>query len=588
MKKIFYFSTILFFLFLTFSLNVHADIAVNLTLDSSSALLTDTVVMKVKVMGKRKSGFPDIDGLSSFDVVNGGTSTRLEIINGSMTSGIDYTFYLTPLKQGDFVIGPARVNIKNKTYSSNAVNLTVSKEKTTKTKNENALLFLKARISKNKLYVNQNTLYTLKLFRSKQVSDISLEMPEVKDLVFKSLAEPKNYGTIINAKQYQVIELKYILVPQKEGKYKIPAATMRMTTYKRSSGKNFFQDSFFNMSRGKPVYLSSNQIQLDVKKLPELNRPNNFSGLVGKFEVNAKLAPIEVKTNESATLTITVKGTGNVRQIPDLKLSDIKGLKLYQDKPQLNINKGESTILGEKIMKWAVVPEKGGKYKIPAIGLSFFDAEQESYREIKTAPFLLTAVDFSSAGNKVINPLSEDDDSGVDAIEKNGKQRIERIGKDIFPVHTSVDPMKGMKQQKFFNQIFVFIILVPPFIFLLLFAGKKFLKKNNKNRFIIKAKNAKKEFLNKVAGRDLSLEKIHAAAIDYLNTRFLLKGGVLTSDEIHALLIDKGVSSNTALIFKKSISSIESIIFTGKKRDNTDSIRDELIMAIKSVDREAK
>ncbi|MBL0717026.1 MAG: hypothetical protein JJV89_03150, partial [Desulfosarcina sp.] len=101
-------------------------------------------------------------------------------------------------------------------------------------------------------------------------------------------------------------------------------------------------------------------------------------------------------------------------------------------------------------------------------------------------------------------------------------------------------------------------------------------------------RNAKKDFLNKVAGRELSLEKIHAAAIDYLNTRFLLKGGVLTSDEIHALLIDKGLSSNTASIFKKSISSIESIIFTGAKRDNTDSIRDELIMAIKSVEREAK
>ncbi|MBL0701174.1 MAG: protein BatD, partial [Desulfosarcina sp.] len=580
-------------LFLAFSLNVYADIYVELTLDRTSALLTDTVEMKVKVTGTRKSGFPDIDGLSSFDVVKGGTLTRMEIINTSMSSGVEYTFYLTPLKLGTFVIGPARVKIKKKTYAGNSVKLTVSKTRDNKSsynrlKNENRSLFLEARISKSKLYVNQNALYTLKLFRREQVSDISLEMPEVEGLVFESLAEPKKYRTIINSGQYEVIELKYILVPKKEGEYRIPAAAMRMTCYERNRRGNFFQDPFFSMSRGKPVYLSSNELQLDVKKLPDLSRPDNFSGLVGSFEIKAKLDPPEVKANDSATLTITVKGTGNARQIPDLKLSDIEGLKLYQDKPRLNINKGESAILGEKIMKWAIVPEKGGEYRIPVMVLSVFDPEQERYRELVTEPFMLTAVEVSGEGGRVINPSTADDAAGGGEIKKKDKQEIARIGKDIFPVHTSVDPIKGLQQQKIFNQIFIFLILAPPFICLLLFAGRKFLKNNNKNRLIIRARNARKEFMKKVRGRDIPMEKIHAAAIDYMNTGFLLKGGLLTSDEAYDLLIDRGVSYNTASMFKKSIVSIESVIFTGEKTDNTDSIRDELIRIIKSVDREAQ
>jgi len=161
-----------------------------------------------------------------------------------------------------------------------------------------------------------------------------------------------------NAKRYKVIELKYILIPKKLGEYSIPAASMRMTVYKNNRRDSFFEDPFFNIRGGKPVYLSSNEIQLDVKNLPVQNQPDNFSGLVGLFDVKAKLDPVEVKANESATLTIIVQGQGNVRQIPDLKLADIKGLKIYQDKPQLNINKGESAISGEKIMKWAIVPEK--------------------------------------------------------------------------------------------------------------------------------------------------------------------------------------------------------------------------------------
>ncbi|WDN87510.1 hypothetical protein BuS5_00478 [Desulfosarcina sp. BuS5] len=599
-KKIFCLSIILAIIpVLTFSLNVYADISVELTLDRSSALLTDTVEMKVKVTGNRKSNFPDIDGLSSFDVVNGGTSTRLEIVNGRMSSGVEYTFYLTPLKLGSFVIGPARVRIKKNVYASNNVKLIVSKTRDNKSsdnklKNENRSLFLKALISKSKLYVNQTVLYTLKLFRSEQVSDISIEMPEVENLVFESIAEPKKYRTIINSRQYEVIELKYILIPKKEGEYRIPAAVMRMTCYERSQRGNFFQDPFFqdpffSMSSGKPVYLSSNEIQLDVEKLPDMNRPDNFSGLVGRFEIKAKLDPCEVKTNESATLTITVKGTGNVRQIPDLKLPDIAGLKVYQDKPRLNINKNDSSILGEKIMKWAIVPEKGGAYRIPVVGLSFFDPGQERYRELVTESFMLTSVKVPGERGRVINPSTADDAAaGGVGIKKKDKQEIVLIGKDIFPVHTAVDPIKGLKQQEFFNQIFIFLMLAPPFICLLLFAGRKFFKNNNKNRLIIRSKNARKEFMKRVRGKDIPMEKIHAAAIDYMNTRFLLKGGLLTSDEAHDFLIERGVSSNTASMFRKSIAYIESVIFTGEKTDNTDSIRDELIRIIKSLDREAQ
>ena len=583
-KKIFCFSIIMFF---AFSLNVSADITVELTLDRSSVSLIDTVVAKVTVTGKRKSSFPDIDGFSFFDVVNGGTSSRVEIINNSMSSSVEYTFYLTPLKPGEFLIGPARVRIKKKTYTGNSVKLTVLKEKKDKTEDENRPLFLNAHISKNNLYVNQNALYTLKLFRREQIANISLEMPKVEGLAFEPLAEPQKYNTIINAKRYEVIELKYVLIPKKEGAYKIPGATMRMTSYEQNRRERVYQGLFSNMSRGKPVYLSSNEIQLNVKPLPDLNRPDNFSGLTGRFEIKTTLDPAKVKVNESATLTITVKGTGNVRQIPDLKLPDVKGLKVYQDKPQLNINKGDSAILGEKIMKWAIVPEKGGEYKTPLMGLSFFDPGQERYRQLETEPFILTALDISEEDGRKINPLIADDNAGRE-IKKKDKQEISRIGKDIFPVHTSVDPIKGMKQQKLFNYIFIFFLLPPPFICLLLFTGKKFFKHNNKNRLFIRAKNAKKEFMKKVQDNKIPLEKIHGAAIDYLNTRFLLKGGLLTSAEIHDLLIKKGVSANTASMFKKTIEAMESIIFMGEKTDNTDLIRDELIRVIKSVNQETQ
>ncbi len=581
-KKIILFSLALV---LSFALNVYADIAVELTLDRSSASLSDTVVLKVKVAGKRKSGPPEIKGLSAFDVVNGGSSSRLEIINGSMSSNVEYTFYLTPLKPGDFVIGPARVKIKKKTYTSNSVKLTVSKVKKNITENEK-VLFLKASVSSQELYVNQNALYVLKLFRRERVSDISLEIPEVENLIFESLGEPKKYSTIINSRRYEVIELRYMLTPQKEGEYSIPAAVMRMTVYTKNSRQNFFQDPFFSMSRGKPVYLASEAISLDVKKLPELNRPKNFSGLVGRFEIKATLDPAKVKAGESATLTVTIKGAGNVRQIPDLKLPDIKELKLYQDKPCLEISKGESGILGKKVMKWAIVPEKEGEYKIPVKGISFFDPTRNRYRHLNAGPFKLTVIAVPDKDQDLARLLSADKNGK--GQKKNNKQSIERIGKDIFPVHTAADPLKGLKQQKFFTSIFIFLVLGPPFICLALFCGQKFAGKNNKNRFAIKAKKADKAFMKKMHGRAIPLETIHAAVMDYINTRFFLKGGALTSADIYDLLIERGVSSDTASKFRDIIAQLEALIFTGQTTEHTDSIRKELTRAIKSVEQEVR
>ncbi|MDL1963628.1 MAG: BatD family protein [Deltaproteobacteria bacterium] len=587
LKKVFYIFCIFF---LAFSANASADISIDLTLDRSSVVLTDTIVMKVTVTGKRKSSFPEIEGLSSFNVVKGGTASRVEFVNGSMSSEVEYIFYLTPLKSGKFIVGPAQVRIKNKVYSSNSVKLTVSKARNNQAGNESRPLFLEARISKNNLYLNQNILYILRLFMSEQISDISLEMPEVQGLVFESLAEPKKYSTIINAKRYEVVELKYILIPKKPGTYSIPAAGMRMTVYKRNRRDNFFDDSFFNMRSGKPVYLSSNEIQLDVKKLPVQNRPDNFSGLVGRFDVKAKLDPVEVKVSESATLTITVQGRGNVRQIPDLKLADIKGLKIYHDKPQLNISKGESEISGEKIMKWAVVPESGGEYIIPSMALAFFDPEKGLYRELKTKPFSLKSNPVADAGSSNLISISKDNLAGQGQVKvkNHSKQDITLIGKDIFPVHTSVDPLKDLRQQEFFNRIFILLLLAPPFIFLALLAGRKLFKNNNKNRLNVRSRNAGKNFLKKVRGRDLSPEEMHAAVLNYLNTRFLLKGGLLTPNEVYDLLINRGASPETASMLKNSIAHIESVIFTGEKSNSLAQIQDKLTGILKSVDQEVK
>ena len=76
-----------------------ADISVNLKLDRSETRLTDSVQLTISVAGSRDSGSsPEIEGLEDFVVSSGGTSSRFEFINGKISSGMDYTFFIQPQK----------------------------------------------------------------------------------------------------------------------------------------------------------------------------------------------------------------------------------------------------------------------------------------------------------------------------------------------------------------------------------------------------------------------------------------------------------------------------------------------------------
>jgi len=127
MKKLSFFISIFIFISFIPALAM-AAVSVNLELDRSQALLTDAVQLTVSVAGSRESASrPVIHGLDNFTISPGGTSSRVEFINGKMSSGIRYTYFIQPRQIGSFKIGPAEVKIKGNAYTSNTATLQVVK-----------------------------------------------------------------------------------------------------------------------------------------------------------------------------------------------------------------------------------------------------------------------------------------------------------------------------------------------------------------------------------------------------------------------------------------------------------------------------
>ena len=561
-----------------------AKISVSLKLDRSETQLVDSVELIVSVGGSRDSdSTPDIRGFENFDVRSGGTSSRIEFINGKISSGVDYTYFIQPKKIGTFRIGPARVLINGKTYTSNTAKLRVVKPAESKGADPSPI-FLTAELSDDTVYVEEQTIYILKLYLRRNVRNINLNLPETENLIFKQISKPTEYRSTRSGQNFQVIEVRYAVVPSKAGSYAVDPAKMSMTVLQssRSSNRGFMNDPFSSFTSGRPLSVTSKSLQLMVRPLPQKGKPPDFSGLVGKFKMWSKLEPVSLKTGESATLTVSVSGQGNVNRIPDLKMPELSHIKIYADKPVLESTQDSNGTKGSKTMKWALVPEKDGRLEVPPVAVSFFDTEHHRYKTLKSAKYTLSVL----PGKKETIMVSEPNGA---AISDNGavKQTIRELGRDIFPVHSAMQNFKTVSRLQLESWLFWAMLGLPFALYLGTLGGLKLRRHSRAGQPDIMAKKAAREFNKHYRKRELTSRILLQLIRDYLNHRFGLSYGSLTPQESVKILISQGVGADTAEALQKIMLQLENAEYTGKGMEAS-AIDSDLVLLIKRIEKESR
>ena len=561
-----------------------AKISVSLKLDRSQTQLVDSVQLTVTVSGSRAiDSTPEIRGLKSFDVRSGGTSSRIEYINGKISSGVDYTYLIQPQKIGSFQIGPARVLIDGKHYTSNTAKLRVVKAAVRQGAESNPI-FLTAELSDDTVYVEEQTNYILKLFLRRNVRNIKPNLPDAENLTFKQIAKPIEYRSTRNGQEYLVLEVHYALVPSKAGSYLVDPAKMNMTVLqsRRRSSRSFFDDPFASFSSGRPLSVSSKSVKLTVHPLPQQGKPPDFSGLIGKFQMQSTLEPASLKTGESATLTVSISGQGNVNRIPDLKIPELNHIKIYADKPVLESAQADEGTRGSKTMKWALVPEKEGRLEVPPVAVSFFDTENHRYQTLTSSPYTLTVLPGKKETINISEPNAapQNDEGAV-------KQTIRELGRDIFPVHTAMQNFKTAGRLELENWLLGAMLGLPLIIYLSTLGGLKLRRNSRAGQPDLIAKKAAREFFKQYRKSELPPGRLLALIRDYLNRRFGLSYGSLTPRESVEILILQGVGRDTAEDLQKAMQQLENAEYTGQGTGAV-AVDFDLVPIIKRIEKERR
>ncbi len=501
------------------------------------------------------------------------------IINGQSSSSVSIIYQLKAKRQGVFTIPPATITVNGKKIQSNSVTVKITApqeyidpyDEMMKRMEEmqrqmmqqfqqpsyseaeikqylSKNLFVRVVPSKTILYQGEQSTLSYKIYTRVTCNGImASKMPSFNGFLSEEYKLPEQQEPkleTLNGVQYQTLEVKRItLFPQKTGNISIEPMELSANIF---LGYESYDYAF-----------KSNAITLDIKPLPEKNKPATFSGAVGKFSFTAKYDKTKCKVGEPISLKVTYKGTGNFKLITPPKLVFPEEFEAYEPKIKDEYQNNGSVVEGSKTFEYIIVPQDGGKYKLPKYEFAYFDVDKADY-----VKFTL--------------PETEIEVSGKAAISQNVVNFFKREKENV------PKGMYGIKQQFVASNTFVgsnsfWLLTASPFLLLLIgfvFRNKEYsdselllLRRKKANAIALRRlATAKKLMQNK--NEQAFYNEVIRALWEFLSDKLYIPQAQLSKENIAEKLTTKNVSQHKIDALNETLESCEQALFSPEIAQN--------------------
>ncbi len=357
-------------------------------LSAHSASVGEAVEYELIVEGgERLENEPaiSVDGIEARFV---GENRQISIINGSMTNRMTLTWVLVPKREGKFTIPAIDVRIGGQILKTLPATLTVGAGE--KVKEAGDFAFAKISLPKKSLYVGEVVPMEVRLYLDATARWEMRSMPALNGDGFTTRPFGKHTERAIQleGKPYNLVTFNTVITPGKAGKIAIGPVPVNLVVSRPDRRRQRFDLFSSGMGPAQELTVSAPVLELDVKPLPVIGRPKDFSGAVGKFEFSATGTPGRVKVGEPVSMRLTIRGSGNFDRIGQPPLDEPQGWTTYSAKQEFSGNEG-AAIEGVKTFELPVTPTVN-KTAMPVFAFSFFDPETEKYVTLKSAAAPLT------------------------------------------------------------------------------------------------------------------------------------------------------------------------------------------------------
>ena len=492
----------------------------------------------------------------NFQIIGGpNQSIKTSYVNGERKFSKTYSYFLKPLKKGTLKINQASIEIDGEIYKSLQIEVLITdsvkqpSNSITQYYNDDDIE-LRALISKGSPYLNEPITVVYKLYYKApiNISDArETETPNFKDFWSQIIKIPqlKVKREIYKGQNYNAVEWrKVVLYPQKVGELEISPLSLNLVLDVPTDKRDFFGNVIYDQTS---QIISTGMRRIIVKDLPELGKPDSFSGAVGNFEFDVILNKNSLRATESFQAELKVKGNGNLKlfDLPDILVPN--SMELFEPEREELISTNLSGMSGSVSKFFTVIPRFQGNFPIEEVEFSYFDPNTEKYKVVKSPRLTIDVYDGPVIGNTITN-----DNSNI--ITSNDSFRFIKLKGNLREVNNDV----------FFQSQFFYAIVTTPFILLLsflLFTTYKRNKKESSSELIrIEERNINKMIdsaKKSIGDKILFYDKIEKAIIKGLMVKFSIRMDSLNKEKIQQIGHKKGLSKDDVLLIIKLIENCE-------------------------------
>ncbi|MRR24002.1 protein BatD, partial [bacterium] len=310
------------------------------------------------------------------------TSRNVQWVNGDVKtiSSTTLIYYVVASTPGTYTIPAAQFETKKVTVSSQEKQIVITAGGVSQSAagqqgqaraagdspSSGTDVSMKILLSDREVYSGEPVTGTLKLYTRINLSGIQdLKYPDFKGFLKEDIETPplrSLESEVIDGVQYGTgIIQRFVLYPQIPGDLPIEPAEMTVLVQERSGARDpFFDDpffdSFFSSVATVPRKIVTQPVTVRVKPLPE-PRPADFHGAVGSFSLESAISGTDAKLNDAITLSVTLRGSGNLSLAGEPAISFPQGIEKYD--PRVTV-KSNGTASGSKVFEYLLIPRNSG------------------------------------------------------------------------------------------------------------------------------------------------------------------------------------------------------------------------------------
>lgn len=554
---------------------------------------------------------------SDFTVIMGPSqSNQMQIINGSVSQTLSFTYVLQAVKEGSFKIGPAEIIVGSNKLLSNPLSIIVTKgSPPTQSQSQNNQkqsgtqdnvmhgagknVFIRATIDKSTPYQGEGISVIYKIYSKVTLLNFGVsKLPSFAGFWSQDIDKQPQldfHNETVDGVVYKVADIKrLVLFPQRSGQLEIDpmeCEVIARVPVKRQQQQNsndpfsqFFNDPFFNNPffnnnvQDVKIELKSDPIKISVKSLPNI-APASFNGAIGKLNCEINLDRKEAKANEAVNIKVKISGRGNIKLLESPQLTFPPDFETYDPKENVNLSSTLSGVSGTKTFEYLVIPRNAGEFKIQISPFVYFDLEKKQYSTINFPDINLKV----NRGN------------GNSTVVTNDVQRsdVQQLGKDIHYIKTEDAEFKNSRETLFGSVYFYSLSILPSLAFLLLFLIKRKKEKEAGNFGQIKSQRANKEAMKRLSlakkylntnEKDKFLDEMFRALWGFISDKLRIEVSELSKEKVMNQLKLMNVSDNIIIEFGDTIESCEFARFAGASSSANETLYQQGINIITKLD----